>query len=47
MDCSYKVSVLPSRGEKIEFTIKIEQGRCMLPLKIVSMESALLTMRKQ
>ncbi|PKM38852.1 MAG: hypothetical protein CVV04_13025 [Firmicutes bacterium HGW-Firmicutes-9] len=46
-DGSYKVSVLPSRGEKIEFTIKIEQGRCTLPLKIASMESALLTMRKQ
>ena len=46
-DGSYKVSVLPSRGEKIEFTIRIEQGRCVLPVKIHSMQSALLTIRKQ
>ncbi|MEZ4628255.1 MAG: hypothetical protein R2912_09315 [Eubacteriales bacterium] len=47
MDASYTVSVLPSRGEASKFTIKIEHGSCVLPLTIASMESALLTMRKQ
>ncbi|MEN6637170.1 MAG: hypothetical protein ABFC56_15060 [Clostridiaceae bacterium] len=43
----YAISVLPSRGEASEFTIKIEQGRCILPVQIPSMVSALITMRKQ
>ena len=46
-DETYAISVLPSRGEASEFTIKIEQGRCILPVQIPSMESALITMRKQ
>jgi hypothetical protein len=46
-DGTYAISILPSRGEASEFTIKIEQGRCILPVQIPSMESALVTMRKQ
>ena len=46
-DGTYAISVLPSRGEACEFAIKIEQGRCILPVQISSMESALITMRKQ
>ena len=43
---SYTVSVLPSCGKASECTMKVEQGRCVLPLQIQSMESALLTIRK-
>lgn len=46
-DGVYSLSVLPSCGEASEFAIKIEQGRCILPVQIPSMESALVTMRKQ
>jgi hypothetical protein len=45
-DGSYAVSVLPSRGEASEFSVKVEQGICVLPVQIQSMESALLTIRK-
>jgi hypothetical protein len=45
-DGSYTVSVLPSSGEAREFTVKVEQCRCVLPVQIQSMESALLTIRK-
>ena len=45
-DGSYTVSVLPSRGKASKCTVKVEQGRCVLPLQIQSMESALLTIRK-
>ena len=43
---SYTVSVLPSRGKESECTVKVEQGRCVLPVQLQSMESALLTIRK-
>jgi hypothetical protein len=46
-NCAYALSVLPSRGEPFECSITIEQGRCVLPISIQSMESALITMRKQ
>lgn len=45
-DGSYTVSVLPSCGKASEFKSKVEQGRCVLPLQVQSMESALLTLRK-
>ena len=44
---SCALSVLPSRGEPCEFLMTIKQGRCVLPISIPSMESALVTMRKQ
>ena len=44
---AYALSVLPSRGEPCAFFLTIEQGRCVLPISIQSMESALVTMRKQ
>lgn len=43
---AFALSVLQSRGEPRAFTIRIEQGRCTLPLPIESMESALITLRK-
>ena len=43
---TYTLSVLPSRGEPRAFTIQAQNGRCVLPIQIDSMESALLTMRK-
>lgn len=46
-DGVYSLSVLPSRGEPSECSIAIEQGKCVLPIEISSMESALVTMRKQ
>ena len=45
-DGSYTISVLPSRGKASKCTVKVEQGRCVLPVQIQSMESALLTIRK-
>ena len=47
LSCAYALSMLPSRGEPCEFSITIEQGRCVLPVSIQSMESALVTLRKQ
>lgn len=46
-DGTYALSMLPSRGESREFTIHFEQGKCILPIQIESMESALITLRKQ
>ena len=46
-DETYAISVLPSRGEPCECSITVDQGRCVLPIQIPSMESALITMRKQ
>lgn len=46
-DGVYTLSVLQSRGEPCECSITVEQGRCVLPIQIPSMESALITMRKQ
>lgn len=46
-DGAYALSVLPSRGEPCECSITVDQGRCVLPIQIPSMESALITMRKQ
>jgi hypothetical protein len=43
---AYALSLLPSRGEPCAFTIQVENGRCTLPIRIDSMESALITMRK-
>lgn len=43
---TYTLSVLPSRGEPRAFTIQAQNGRCVLPIQIDSMESALITMRK-
>ncbi|HQQ40144.1 MAG TPA: hypothetical protein PLR57_01430, partial [Clostridia bacterium] len=45
-DGEYSVSALPSRGEPIAFTARIERDRCMLPLEIEPMESVLLTVRR-
>ncbi|MDD4311576.1 MAG: hypothetical protein PHW41_03755, partial [Eubacteriales bacterium] len=44
---AYTLSVLPSRGEPCALIVNGQNGRCVLPLCIESMESALLTMRKQ
>jgi hypothetical protein len=43
---AYALSVLPSRGEPCAFTVNVESGRCVLPLVIGSMESALITFRR-
>jgi len=45
-DGAYALHVLPSLGEPSKDTIEIEQGRCILPVQIHSMESALLTICK-
>ena len=45
-DGTYAVSILPSRGEPCAITLEISDGRCVLPLVIGSMESALITFRR-
>ncbi len=42
---AYALSILPSRGEPCACTLDAEDGRCVLPLTIEPMESALITLR--
>ena len=42
---TYALSVLASRGEPRALTVQVSEGRCVLPVQIDSMESALITMR--
>ena len=43
---TYAVSVLPSRGTPAALTLRLGRERCMLPLTVGPMESALVTLRR-
>ena len=43
---AYEVRVLPSRGEPSIFTVAVVNGKCVLPLAIDSLESALVTFQR-